>query len=140
MPQLNEPEKASIDNLISQFFGIFNNKANSEHNWELIFSICIPETIIVKKNGLEQTVYNLKDFIEPRKKILTDGTISNFEEYETEEETVIINNIAQRKSRYQKTGYLKNVQFTESGTKLFHLIKTSKGWQISSVMWEDDQS
>ena len=134
-----EIDKANIDELIKQFFGIFNNKDKSKHDWDLIFSICIPETIIVKKNGLEQTIYNLKKFIEPRKTILTDGTLTSFEETEINEQTVITNNIAQRKSRYQKSGYLKNQHFSQFGTKLFHLIRTSKGWQISAVAWEDDK-
>ena len=133
-----EIDKASIDKLIELFFGIFNNKDGSEHDWDLIFRICIPETVILKKNGLEQAVNNLRDFIEPRKKILTDGTLSDFEETEVEEQTIITKNIAQRQSRYQKSGYLKNKYFSEFGTKLFHLVRTAAGWKISSVTWEDD--
>ena len=140
MSESAEIDKASIDKLIKQFFGIFNNKERSEHDWDLIFRICIPETIILKKNGLEQTIYNLKDFIEPRKTILTDGTLTDFEETEIDEQTIITNNIAQRKSRYQKNGYLKNQHFSELGTKLFQLVRTAAGWQISSVTWEDDQT
>src|SRR4051812_5039038 len=120
MTKSTEIDKATIDGLIKQFFGIFNNKQPVDHDWELIFRICIPETIILKKNGLEQTIYNLQDFIEPRKILLTDGTLSDFEEFEIEEQTIINNNIAQRRSRYQKNGYLKNQHFSEQGTKLFH--------------------
>ena len=140
MPESTEIDKANIDELIKQFFGIFNNKDKSVHDWDLIFRICIPESIILKKNGLEQTIYNLKDFIEPRKTILTDGTLSDFEETEIDEQTTISNNIAQRQSRYQKTGYLNTQHFSELGTKLFHLIRTAAGWQISSVIWEDDKT
>lgn len=140
MSKSTEIDKANIDELIKQFFGIFNNKDKSEHDWNLIFRICIPETIILKKNGLEQTIYNLQDFIEPRKTILTDGTLSDFEEAEIGEHTIITNNIAQRQSRYQKSGYLKNQHFSELGTKLFHLVRTGTGWQISSVTWEDDKT
>lgn len=100
-----EIDKDSINKIIDQFFGIFNNKDRSEHDWDLIYRICIPETIILKKNGPEQTIFNLKDFIEPRKIILTDGTLTDFEEVEIEEQTMISNNIAQRQSRYQKSGY-----------------------------------
>jgi hypothetical protein len=139
MPTSTEIDKQNIDELIKQFFGLFNNKGTSRPDWDLIFRICIPETMIIKKNGLAQTIYNLKDFIEPRKTILTDGTLTDFEETEIEEQTSIANNIAQRKSRYQKNGYLKNQYFSELGTKLFHLIRTTAGWKISSVTWEDDR-
>ncbi len=140
MSKSTEIDKASIDKIIEQFFGIFNNKERSEHDWDLIYRICIPETIILKKNGLEQTIYNLKDFIEPRKIILSDGTLTGFEETEIDEHTMISNNIAQRRSRYQKSGYLKNQHFSELGTKLFHLVRTAAGWQIGSVTWEDDKT
>lgn len=133
-----EIDKAEIDKVVEQFFGIFNNKHKSENDWDLIFRICIPETIVLKKEGIQQTVYGLTSFIEPRKKILTDGTIVDFEENEIEEQTIITRNIAHRQSRYQKSGYLKNLYFQELGTKFFNLVRTTKGWQICSVTWEDD--
>jgi len=140
MPTQKESDKSYIDKLIRQFFDLFTNKNRLELNLDLIFQLCIPETIIVKKTGLEQTVYNLTDFIGPRKKILTDGTLTDFEEFEIEEQTIIHHNIAQRRSRYQKTGYLNNKFFSSYGAKFFHIIRTVNGWQISSVVWEDDDA
>jgi hypothetical protein len=139
MANSKEIDTENIDGLIRQFFGIFNNKTKSEQDWDLIFRICIPEARILKKNGLEQTIYTLKDFIEPRKIILTDGTLSGFEETEIDARTMISNNIAQRQSRYQKSGYLNTQYSSELGTKLFHLVRTSGGWKISFVTWEDDK-
>lgn len=140
MVNLQETDKKNIDELIKQFFGIFTNKDQSAPDWDLIFRLCIPEALIIKKNGLEQTIYNLKDFIEPRKVILTDGTLTGFEEFELTGQTIISNNIAQRQSRYQKNGYLHHEYFSEQGTKLFHLVRTVRGWQISAVTWEDDKA
>ena len=133
------PDKTAIDNIVKIFFGIFTN-TNQQPDWAIINTVCIPETIIIKKTGTEEAVYNLDSFIEPRRKILTDGTLTNFEESETGEETLIIGNIAQRFSTYQKSGYLNGKYFKEYGSKLFQFIKTKKGWQITSLVWEDDLS
>lgn len=131
-------DKESIDHLITQFFGIFNNKEASSPDWELIFQICIPEALIIKKVGIDQTVYNLKAFIEPRKEILTNRTLTDFEELELSEQTSILKDIAHRQCRYGKSGYLEGAYFSGQGSKLFQLIRITDGWKISSVVWEDD--
>jgi len=131
-------DKVNIDDTIKTFFSIFNNKNDKQPNWNVLNKVCIPETRIIKKNANDQIIYNLDSFIEPRKKILSDGTLIEFEEKEISSETKIVGNIAQRYSRYQKTGTLNGKQFKDFGTKFFQLIKISNEWKISSVIWEDD--
>ena len=130
--------KQEIDHIIHRFFSVFNNKEQSKQDWQTLYQICIPQTIIIKKTGIEETVYGLDDFIAPRRIILTDGTLTGFEEHETSEETLITGNLAQRHTRYSKSGYLNGAYFTAEGTKLLQLIRTAAGWKISSVLWEDD--
>jgi RimJ/RimL family protein N-acetyltransferase len=131
-------DKLLIDDLTKQFFNIFNNTNKQQPNWELIHSVCIPETVIIKKIDLKEEVYNLETFIAPRKKILSDGTLTEFEEKEINEETKILGNIAQRFTKYQKSGFLNGVSFKEYGNKFFQFIKTTQGWRINSVIWEDE--
>jgi len=131
-------DKIKINKLVSSFFAVFNNCDQKEPAWQTLYDICIAETIIIKKTGFTETVYNLDNFIEPRKKILSDGTLKNFKEAEIKEETKIIGNIAQRYSRYQKEGHLNGTDFKEYGHKFFQFIKTSRGWKINALIWEDD--
>jgi hypothetical protein len=131
-------DKIHIDNITKQFFDVFNNTNQRQIEWSVLDKICIVETIIIKKTGLTQIIYDLANFIEPRKSILTNGTLTNFQETELEEETKIVGHIAQRYSKYQKTGNLNGTHFVENGTKLFQFIKTSDGWKINSLVWEDD--
>lgn len=131
-------DKSEIDHLIKVFFDIFTNTNQQQPDWTIIYTVCIPETVIIKKDNATEAVYNLQSFIEPRRKILSDGTLTNFEERETAEETKIIGNIAQRFSKYQKSGYANGAYFNGQGNKFFQFIKTSKGWKINSLIWEDD--
>ncbi len=131
-------DKKEIDQVITHFFSVFNNKVSSAQDWDMLYRICIPRTMIIKKSGTDENVYGLDDFIAPRRIILTDGTLTGFEEQETSEETFITGNLAQRYTRYRKSGYLNGAYFTAEGTKLFQLIRTAAGWKISSVLWEDD--
>ncbi|MEO7982758.1 MAG: DUF4440 domain-containing protein [Bacteroidota bacterium] len=132
-------DKLEIDHIIQLFFGLFTNSNQRQPDWTTIHTICIPETLIIKKTGSTTTVYNLDDFIEPRKKILSDGTLIDFEESEIEEATTIVVNIAQRFSSYRKAGYLNGNYFKESGNKLFQFIRTDNGWKINALIWEDDE-
>jgi RimJ/RimL family protein N-acetyltransferase len=131
-------DKLLIDQLTKSFFNIFANTNQQQPNWDNIHTICLPETIIVKKNSNNEEVYNLNTFIEPRKKILSDGTLTEFVEYEIAEETRIVGGIAQRFSKFQKKGSLNETYFKGNGNKLFQYVKTKNGWKINSVIWEDD--
>ena len=131
-------DKIEINYLTTQFFNLFNNTDHKIPDWAIVQNLCIPEIIIIKKTGLTEIIYNLTNFIEPRKAILSDGTLTNFQEQELHEETQIIGHIAHRQSRYQKSGNLSGKSFVETGTKLFQFIKTNHGWRINSLVWEDD--
>ena len=132
-------DKLLIDQLTESFFNIFTNSNQQQPNFNTIHTICLPETIIIKKNANNEEVYSLNTFIEPRKKILSDGTLTEFMEYETSEETKVVGSIAQRFSRFEKKGYLNGTSFLGNGNKLFQFIKTNNGWKISAVIWEDDR-
>lgn len=138
MQQINSSDKLEIDTITKMFFNIFNNTNNQQPNWETIDAVCIAQTIIIKKTSITEEVYTLSSFIEPRKKILSDGTLTNFKESEIHEETNIVGNIGQRFSKFEKSGYLNGVYFKAYGNKLFQFIKTNTGWKINAVIWEDD--
>lgn len=129
-----------INVVIKTFFEVFTNINGKPPELNLISELCIPEAILISKKESSHTVYNLDSFVEPRKKILTDGSLKDFEEYEIKGRTQIRNSIAQRHSRYQKSGVMNDLPFVELGNKFFHLVKSPKGWKITSVIWEDDRS
>jgi RimJ/RimL family protein N-acetyltransferase len=106
-------DQYQIHLLTKQFFGVFTNSDSRLPDWSLIHSLCLPEAQIIKKAGSSHQVYSLQSFITPRKQILSDGTLTDFEEKETVEETKITGNIAQRFSSYQKSGKLNGKAFLE---------------------------
>lgn len=133
-----EVDQLLLNQLTHRFFGVFNNNKEQYPDWDRIKEICVPESIVIKKTGLEEEIYNLETFITPRRKILSDGTLTGFEELELKAETKITGNIAQRFSKYEKSGVLNGKEFKASGNKIFQFIKTREGWKINAVVWEDD--
>lgn len=129
-----------INRVVSSFFGVFSNLNQKQPDWKLLHHLCIPQALLISKKESGQVVYNLTSFVEPRKKILNDGTLTEFEEHEISGKTQIQTNIAQRHSRYQKNGVMGDKPFVELGNKFFQFVKTPEGWRITSVIWEDDRS
>lgn len=129
-----------INRLTSRFFNLFTNTNQQTPPLDDLYSICLQKAIIAKKEIDRTEIYDLEEFLNPRKIILTDGTLTEFREYEVSEETRISNHLAQRISRYHKDGYLNGVYFSENGTKLFQFTNDENTWKIASVIWEDSTS
>lgn len=82
-------------------------------------------------------IYDLDAFVEPREKILTDGTVTEFSEWEVAERTEIFGSIAHRFSDYRKSGFLDGEWFEDSGCKITQFIWTPAGWRMRSMAWDD---
>lgn len=136
MPTPISSDKTLIDQMVKSFFNVFTNR-NSSPDFDLLYRLCIPEAQIILRTLDSHTVYNLESFIQPRKVILTDGTLTDFEESEITERTDIIGNLAQRFSKYQKSGLRDAKPFKQEGNKMFQLVKLQGHWKISAVIWED---
>ncbi|WP_412469173.1 GNAT family N-acetyltransferase [Pedobacter sp. KLB.chiD] len=126
-----------IGKITRSFFNLFNNTLK-EPDFEPVYQLCTTSASIIRKSGTQADVYGLESFIEPRKKILTNGTLQQFSEFETDEETRIVGNIAQRYSKYRKQGLLNGVYFEGRGHKFFHFMKEAGEWKIAQVIWEDE--
>ena len=130
-------DETEIDRLMNDFFGLFNNKGGKAPNLERIFDLFIPQGVIVKNLDANPEILGLRDFIEPRKAILTDGTLREFEEWEEKAKTEILGNIAQRVCIYRKKGLLNEVPFETKGAKVAQFIRTPQGWRFTAVAWDD---
>ncbi|MEM7298409.1 MAG: GNAT family N-acetyltransferase [Bacteroidota bacterium] len=130
-------DQLKIDRLIKKFFSAFTNK-NTSPNLDLIYETCLAEAIIIKNTKGMPEVSNLESFIAPRKDLLTNGSLQNFEEYEVKEKTIITRNIAQRFSTYQKEGTLDGKDFSEKGNKMFQFVKVDTTWKICNMIWDDE--
>ncbi|KAA3599404.1 MAG: DUF4440 domain-containing protein [Calditrichaeota bacterium] len=128
-----------MDELTARFFDLFTNTDGKVPNFKKIFDLCIPEGMLISNTNGKPVVSNLQDFIAPREKMLIDGTLTNFSEFEITGETKIFGNIAQRFSFYEKSGILNNELFTSRGIKTIQFVKVSQKWKISSVAWSDEK-
>ena len=131
--------KTAIDRMTAAFFACFNNKDGKAVDLSVLTRIMLPQSIITKCTADGQEVMNLEAFIAPRAVMLTDGTLTDFEEEELWEQTELFGSIAQRYCMYRKSGSLAGVPFEARGMKTLQFIKTSEGWRISAAAWDDER-
>src|SRR6188768_4172890 len=89
-------DRRAIDELVRAFFSLFSNRGGVRLNLHAIFDLCIPEALISKCVSATPEVMSLKAFIAPREVLLSNGTLTDFQEAETAHHTEVFGNIAQR--------------------------------------------
>ncbi|MET8340136.1 DUF4440 domain-containing protein [Streptosporangium canum] len=129
--------KAELDQLMRTFLGAFTNTGGSRPNVGVVREVFIPQGMIIKNVGAEPVIYDLDAFVAPREKILTDGTLTEFSEWEVAERTEIFGSIAHRFSDYRKSGFLNGEWFEGAGRKTTQFVRTPAGWRMSSMAWDD---
>lgn len=128
--------KSELDAVTAEFFGAFDNRGGSAADVGRIRRLVLPGGVITK-TGPEFTVYTVEKFIEPRLRLLTEGRLVEFSEWETSERTDIAGDIASRFSTYRKSGVLDGEPFEGGGTKTVQFVRTSQGWRIAALAWYD---
>jgi ribosomal-protein-serine acetyltransferase len=131
-------DKDAIDELTRAFFNSLANIGGVVPNLDVLYEILLPEAIVIKNINALPVVYDVKGFVEPRRALLTDGSLVDFSEEETSERTDIFANIAQRFSCYKKSWKAHGMSFSGSGANSFQFVRTSAGWKIASVVWDDN--
>ena len=70
--------------------------------------------------------------------MLTDGTLTDFHEWETGASTQVLRGSASRHSTYAKSGFQNGAPYAGSGAKFIQLVRKQQGWRIAAIAWEDD--
>jgi hypothetical protein len=99
----------------------------------------LPQAVIVRTGGGEPAVYDVDGFIAPRQAILTDGTLEEFREWELSGHTEVFGDIAHHFCSYAKEGFQAGAPLSGRGMKTMQLVRTSAGWRISGVAWDDER-
>ncbi|MBS0380770.1 MAG: DUF4440 domain-containing protein [Proteobacteria bacterium] len=127
-----------IDTLIQRFFSVFDNRGDTKPRVADLLDCFTAKATIVRQDRGATELYTVLEFAAPRIKLLTEGTLVQFHEWEESSSTQVFGGIAARVSRYGKAGILNGNDYSGSGTKCFQLVDAGTGWRISSLAWVDD--
>ncbi|MFI5801813.1 GNAT family N-acetyltransferase [Streptomyces sp. NPDC051561] len=129
--------EAELDRLMGVFMGAFTNTGGRRPDLEVIREVFVPQGTIVSNVGDKPVFYDLDSFIEPRQRMLSDGTLTEFSEWETVAHTKVFGSVAHRFSQYRKSGVRDGGHFEGAGGKTTQFLRTAEGWRISSMAWDD---
>lgn len=129
--------RAELDRLMGVFVGAFTNTGGRRPDLGVIRDVFVPEGRIIANAGDEPVIYDLDGFIAPRQEMLTDGTLTEFSEWEVAERTEVFGSIAHRFSEYRKSGYHRGEWFEGGGHKTTQFLRTPTGWRMFSLAWDD---
>ncbi|MFE2108489.1 DUF4440 domain-containing protein [Kitasatospora sp. NPDC059463] len=128
--------KTEIDRLTAEFFDAFDNRGGEGADVARIRRLMLPQGVIVSTSPTF-TVYSVEEFVEPRERLLNDGRLVGFAEWETSERTEIAGDVASRIGEYRKSGTLDGEPYEGGGTKTFQFVRTPEGWRIAAFSWHD---
>ncbi len=132
-----DEDQLEINQLIEAMYAVFDNRADRVPNFDRFKAMCLPEVMITKivKDSIE--TMTLESFISPRKELLSNGTFTEFWEWENQHQTIVQSKLAIRISAFEKKGILHGQSYTGKGTKHIQLLQTKNGWKISAINWEE---
>jgi RimJ/RimL family protein N-acetyltransferase len=130
-------DKAELDRLMGKFLGAFTHTGGRRPDLGVIREVFIPQAMIISNVGGSPVVHDLDSFIEPRQRILGDGTLTEFSEWEVAERTEVFGAVAHRFSEYRKSGIRNGERFEGAGHKTTQFVRTPDGWRMSSLAWDD---
>ena len=79
---MKEATETILNEITRVFYTLFNNKDGQVPPVEKVHELFIPQGIIIKNVDANPVIYTLQQFIDPRIKLLTDGSLLDFSEEE----------------------------------------------------------
>ena len=131
--------KAELDRLTTEFFLAVSFEEGAPPMYENIYELFIESGLLVKNTGSAPEINTVQHFIEPRVVAVRNGELTRFHEIELSETTEIFGNVAHRFNSYAKSGTIKGIPFTGRGMVSTQFIKTTAGWKISAMAWDDER-
>ncbi|MCZ0978431.1 nuclear transport factor 2 family protein [Streptomyces diastatochromogenes] len=128
--------KTEIDQVTAEFYGAFDNRDGKAADVDRIRRLMLPQGVAVC-TAPTFTAYSVEEFVVPREKLLSDGRLVGFSEWETSEETRIEGDLASRFGTYRKSGVLDGEPYEGEGTKTLQFVRTPDGWRIAAFSWFD---
>lgn len=131
------PDIAALDALTADFFGAFDNRGGKPADVARVRRLMLPKGVVVITRP-EFTVLSVDEFVEPREKLLSEGRLVEFSEWETSARTEVVGDLATRFLEYRKSGLLDGAPYEGGGTKTIQYVRTPDGWRISAFAWSDE--
>ena len=102
-------------------------------------ALFIEPGLLIKNTTSTAEISSVRQFIEPRRAMVSRGELTRFRELELSGTTEVFGNVAHRYSAYAKSGTTNGVPFEARGVISTQFVKTPAGWKMSAMAWDDER-
>lgn len=131
-------EHDEIDVVIAQLFNAISFEENTAPSMSDIKPLFVQRGLLTNFNEETPLTLPVSDFIQYFENQVARGEIPSLEDREVYQHTEIHGRIAHRTSFYEARFKSNDLQPFAVGVNSIQLIKTSEGWRIVSMTWNDD--
>ena len=123
--------------VVDRFFAAFVSGPEAAVRADDLRTVLLPEALLVSAAGAAPTSYDVDSFIAPRVTLLGGDTMTGFHEWVESARVDRFGDIAQVWCGYAKSWLQDGEPRQGSGAKSLQLVRTTDGWRISAVVWDD---
>lgn len=129
---------AAIEGLVAQFFAAFTTSSDLEARMAGLRAMFLPGARIVSAAGPSLRSYGVDEFIEPRRELLSGGTLTDFSEWPTGGRVDVFGDVAHWFGGYAKRWAQDGATVTGRGGKSIQFVRRDGAWLISAAAWDDE--
>lgn len=130
----------AIESLVTEFFAAFTTAPDLDVRLDRLRAMFLPGARIVSMAGPSLAAYDVDEFIEPRRALLSGDCFTEFSEWPTSGRVDVFGDVAHWFGHYAKQGVQDDVPFTGRGGKSIQFVRTDGTWLISGAAWDDEPS
>jgi hypothetical protein len=129
------PDDSAITRAVHDAYGCISFKTGTTLAFDSIKLFFIPQARLINFRSDTAQDVDINQFIDLYRQFVQGNNIHSFYEEELFGKTEQFGNVAERISTYKT--YINTLDsITERGVNSFQLIKTAKGWKVSSIIWD----
>ncbi|MFC7488330.1 nuclear transport factor 2 family protein [Knoellia sp. CPCC 206453] len=129
-----------IEALVAEFFAAFTTSPDLDRRMDRLRAMFLPGARIVSTAGPTMAAYSVDEFIEPRRALLSDGTLRDFSEWPTSGHVEVFGDVAHWFGHYAKKGVQGDEPFDGRGGKSIQFVRSAGTWLIAAAAWDDEPS
>lgn len=134
---MNSCSLPEIERLIAAFYAAFDNRGSRPPAIAELRAMFTAQATITRLTPDRIETWTTDAFIAPRAAMLSNGTLTEFHEWEVDGQTTAFDSIASHCSHYRKAGMLNGAPYGGEGRKFIQLCRIDDRWLISSILWQD---
>jgi hypothetical protein len=130
---------ADLEALTNEFLAAVSFRRGERPRYDRIRDLFIEDGRLIKASSESPEISSVDEFILPRQRTVDSGELTSFDEVEIADITEVFGNVAHRLSTYEKRGTMNGAEFAARGVISTQFVRTSSGWRISSMAWDDER-